>query len=178
MRFVLGADNEKYADHLRRFVHFIVMARLYRDEVICGIMDRGTLQGAALVSVPSRAVTSISLDALREDLWDALGAEARARYETYGTAFARFVPPEHHLHLNVIGVRHAAHGRGYARALLDHVHQLSAADPESSGVSLTTEVEKNVSLYEHFGYRMIGREELTPGLTCWGFFRSDDDTVP
>lgn len=173
MRFVLDYDHPQYAQRLHRFVHFIVMARLYRSEFMHGIVDGGVLQGTALTSLPARPVTSAPLDALREALWNELGPEARVRYEAYGAAFARFVPPDHHYHLNVLAVRHAAHGKGYARVLLEHVHALSRDDPESSGVSLTTENEANVSLYAHFGYRVIGRAEIAPGLTCWGFFRPD-----
>jgi ribosomal protein S18 acetylase RimI-like enzyme len=173
MRFVLGDDREQYPARLRRFAHFIVMARVYRQEFIVGIAEGDALQGAALVSIPARAVTSAPLDALREELWRELGADARARYDAYGAAFARFVPPDHHLHLNVLAVRHAAHGKGYARKLLEHVHALSREDPASNGVSLTTENEANVSLYEHFGYRVVGQVEISPGLMCWGFFRPD-----
>jgi GNAT superfamily N-acetyltransferase len=172
MRYVLGHEDH-YRGHLRRFVHFMVMARVYRNELIAGIAEDGLLQGVALVSVPAHTVTSAPLDALREALWHELGAAARARYEAYGAAFARFVPAEYHYHLNVLGVRHAAHGKGYARKLLDYVHALSRDDPQSSGVSLTTENPANVPLYEHVGYRVIGEVEITPGLVCWGFFRAD-----
>jgi GNAT superfamily N-acetyltransferase len=149
------------------------MARVHRGEHIVGIDEGGMLQGVALVSVPARPVTSAALDALREQTWQEIGADCRARYEGYGTAFAQFVAPEYHLHLNVLAVRHAAQGRGHARTLLDHVHDMSRSDPESSGVSLTTELEANVSLYKHFGYRLLGQLEIAPGLTCWGFFRPD-----
>jgi GNAT superfamily N-acetyltransferase len=171
MRFVLGREREDYPDRLRRFVHFIVMARIHRDEFIFGIEDDGALQGAALVSLPSRTVTSPPLDALRDALWAELGADARARYDSYAATSGRFMPPEYHYHLNVLAVRHAAHGKGYSRPLLEHVHALSAGDSRSSGVSLTTETAKNVPLYEHFGYRIVGQAEFSPGVTCWGFFR-------
>ena len=172
MRFVLES-GERYPQDLRRFVRLIVMARVYRGEFIHGLAEGGVLQGAALVSLPARSVHSEPLEALRSELWDELGAAARARYELYSAASTPMVPPEHHYHLNVLAVRHAAHGRGYARKLLDHVHALSQSDPGSSGVSLSTETEANVPLYEHFGYRVVGRVEVAPGLTCWGFFRPD-----
>jgi GNAT superfamily N-acetyltransferase len=174
MRFVIGPDSARYSEHLRRFVNFIVMARIHRDEVMFGVADEGALQGVALVSVPSRVVVSPSLDAVRDELWAELGADARARYEAYNAIASPFMPRENHYHLNVLAVRHAAHGKGYARPLLERVHALSADDPGSSGVSLTTELEKNVSLYEYFGYRVVGRAEFAPGLTCWGFFRPDE----
>jgi GNAT superfamily N-acetyltransferase len=171
MRFMLGREGD-YQDRLRRLVRFFVMARIHRDEFILGIEDDGTLQGAALVSLPSRTIPSPPLDLLRDELWTELGADARARYDSYAATSGQFMPPEYHYHLNVLAVRHAAHGKGYSRPLLEHVHALSAGDPHSSGVSLTTETAKNVPLYEHFGYRIVGQAEFAPGMMCWGFFRS------
>jgi hypothetical protein len=45
-------------------------------------------------------------------------------------------------------------------------------------VSLTTEVEDNLSLYRRFGYEVIGRAEVTVALTTWGMFRPDADRAP
>jgi hypothetical protein len=41
------------------------------------------------------------------------------------------------------------------------------------GVSLTTEIETNVTLYRHFGYSLLGEVQVAPALTAWGFFRPD-----
>lgn len=171
MQFVLGGDRAGYAERLRRFCHFIVMSRIHRQEFIFGAGQAGMLDGVALVSVPSRALKLAPLDELRNQLWSDLGADAQARYETYNSAVAPFMPPEYHYHMNVLAVRHAAQGRGHARTLLEYVHAFSRHDPASSGVSLTTEKEINVALYEHFGYRQVGRAVVAPGLTAWGFFR-------
>jgi GNAT superfamily N-acetyltransferase len=149
------------------------MSRVYRREFIFGIADGDTLQGVATVSRPSVSANPPELSALREETWIRIGSTARARYETYNSAVARFIPTEPHLHLNMLGVRHTAHGQGLARKLLEMVHALSREDPASSGVSLTTEVEANVSLYQHFGYLLLGRVEFAPGLPAWGFFRAN-----
>ncbi|HEX6790020.1 MAG TPA: GNAT family N-acetyltransferase, partial [Candidatus Krumholzibacteria bacterium] len=101
-------------------------------------------------------------------------AAARARYDAYNAAVTPFMPPEHHYHVNVLAVRHEAQGRGHARTLLEHVHSVARNDPESSGVSLTTETEANVPLYEHFGYRVLGEVDVAPGLRAWGFFRGNN----
>ena len=67
----------------------------------------------------------------------------------------------------------AARGTGQGRALLDHVHAMSAAHPQSPGVSLSTEVPGNVPMYEHFGYRVVGSARVAPELTTWVMFRRD-----
>jgi hypothetical protein len=61
--------------------------------------------------------------------------------------------------------------RGHARALLEAVHALAAADPQSAGVSLSTELAKNVALYQHFGYAVVGHARVSPEMETWSLFR-------
>jgi hypothetical protein len=53
------------------------------------------------------------------------------------------------------------------------VHDLSEEAPWSTGVTLTTELEANISFYEHFGYDRVGSARVDAELTTWGFFRPD-----
>ena len=54
------------------------------------------------------------------------------------------------------------------------VIQLGSDDVrEVVGVTLTTEDQANVSLYEHLGYEVVGQETVAPELRTWGFFRPD-----
>lgn len=78
-----------------------------------------------------------------------------------------------HLHLNMIGVRKRALGTGAGRRLLEAVHERSRADRRSVGVTLTTEDPRNVTLYQYFGYEVVGSHVVAPELTTWGFFRPD-----
>ncbi|MBT8404516.1 MAG: GNAT family N-acetyltransferase, partial [Gemmatimonadetes bacterium] len=64
-----------------------------------------------------------------------------------------------------------ARGSGVGRRLLEAAHRFAVDDPEARGVSLTTEVESNVDLYRHFGYRLIGEATLDGALTSWGMYR-------
>jgi ribosomal protein S18 acetylase RimI-like enzyme len=172
MRFVLG-DSTDYADHLRRLVSFFVEARLYRDEVLLGIDDAQGLTAVALISYPDDRASPPAIAEIRERVWAILGAEARSRYEVFGTAAAPLEIEVPHIHLNMIGVRTRSKGRGLGRALLDAVHGLSAEDSASTGVTLTTELPGNVSLYEYFGYEIVGSVDVGGALTSWGFFRPD-----
>ena len=107
------------------------------------------------------------------NLFSALGGAARDRYNQLGRIWARFAINEPNLHLNMIGVRGTHAGRGLGRLLLDHVHARSVSDPDSTGVTLTTESRDNVPLYEHLGYRLVGHEHVSDSLATWGFFRPD-----
>jgi ribosomal protein S18 acetylase RimI-like enzyme len=175
MRFVLGT-GDGIETRMERLITFFVMARVLREEPILGVRsEEGRLDAVALVSRPGRGASPAELGRIRETLWAELGAAERARYQAFGAATAAFDIETDHLHLNMIGVRRQARGRGLARTLLDAVHVLSLVDPASTGVSLTTEVEDNLSLYRRFGYEVIGRAEVTVALTTWGMFRPDAD---
>lgn len=173
MRFVLGDDATDYDERLRTLVHFFVMARVFRDEVLVGARSAGELVGAALISRPGGPGAPPEFYELRHEVWSALGEDAEARYAAFGAACAPFQVETPHLHLNMIGVRRHAQGTGLSRRLIDSVHERSRQDPKSAGVTLTTEDPGNVSLYEHFGYEIVGQAAVAPGLTTWGFFRPD-----
>lgn len=172
MRFVLDRESKDYGSRLRRLIEFFVTARVLRRELILGVGAPGDLRAVAMISRPDRE-SPPDLAEHRERLWRQLGGAARSRYETFGAACAPFQTDVPHVHLSMIGVRRSSPGQGLGRLLLEEVHRRSAEDPDSRGVSLTTEEEANVGLYEHFGYEIVGRVAVTPDLTTWGLFRPD-----
>lgn len=174
MRFVIGEAGEAYPGRLTRLVRFFVMNRALRDEPMLGISVEGELAGAATVSFPDRPLPAPpAIEPLREELWDALGAEARSRYEACGAAWEPIGVTRPHIHLNMIGVPAPHRGRGLARRLLEAVHDLSGTTAGSEGVSLTTESLGNVDLYQHLGYEVVGRATIAPDLETWSMFRPD-----
>ncbi len=173
MRFVLGTDQEDYERQLQALIRFFVMARVHRNETILGIKGSANLLATALVSRPGGAESPPELGELRARLWESLGASAQSRYKAFGEACSPFDPGVPHLHLNMIGVREESQGQGIGGALIGAVHQLSAEDPISNGVSLTTEDEANVALYRHLGYEIVGHANVTSTLATWAFFRAD-----
>jgi GNAT superfamily N-acetyltransferase len=173
MRHVIGSESSTYDEKLRTLIQFFVMARVFRREIILGMKDGATLSAAALVTRPTAAPEARELAELREQVWSRLGTSARTRYEAFGAAYLPLMSSLPHIHLNMIGVRRAAQGKGFARKLLDHVQRLSREDPESRGVTLTTEDERNVPLYRHVGYELVGHVPVAAGLETWAFFRAD-----
>jgi GNAT superfamily N-acetyltransferase len=174
MRFVLG-EAERYEDRLGALIGFFVQARLLRGEPLLGIEGPDGLLAAAMVSEPGGPPSPPGLADVRERTWATLGPGPRARYEGFGAACAPLlaVAPANHLHLNMIGVRAEAEGRGLGRRLLEQVHDLSARHPTSRGVSLTTEDPNNLSFYKRFGYEMLGEATVAPGLVTWAFCLED-----
>ena len=170
-------EGRRYDDDLRLLITFFVMARVLRVEPILGVEVEGAegspgIAGVATLTLPGSGEAPEALAAYRERTWDTLGEEARARYERLGLMWSEFHASAPHYHLNMIGVRGAAAGRGVGRILLDEVHRRSREDPGSQGVSLTTEDPANVEIYRHLGYRVTAEGEIPGVLRTWGMFRA------
>ncbi len=170
MRFVLGSGGTAYEEALPMLVRLFVMARVLRGEPLLGVEGTSGLDAAAIVSRPGEPSPQ-AFRALADDVWAALGGQARARYRAFTEACAPFHVDAPHLHLNMVGVRRHAQGTGLGRALIEHVQEMSRGDARSVGVTLTTEDPANVPLYEHLGYGIVGQATVSSELTTWGFFR-------
>ena len=157
MKYVLG-EKEDYDNRLRKIVTFFVSARALRNEPLLGIYNSNNkLIAAATVTLPGEISSPTELLKLRDELWSELGSEEKARYENYGNAASSLLPKEPHHHLNMIGIRNAYQGKGLARQLINAVEELASIHPESTGISLNTEVESSVNFYLHLGYELLGK---------------------
>ena len=120
MRFILNSETN-YDHRLKVLIHFFVMARIFREEVIFGIGDRANLMGVALTSNPGNSMIIPKLKNLRDKVWLELGPGPNARYEKFSKTCAQFEVDQPHLHLNMIGVRTDAQGKGFAGKLMDYL---------------------------------------------------------
>jgi len=171
MRFVIGTEHADYDRRLHQLVSFIVFRRMRHGGPLLGVSDEhGHLVGAAIMTLPADPDSPGDVVARRDALWRDVGDDARLRHEAYWKATKPFMTDRPHHHLNMIGVRTANAGTGLARQLLDAVAQIARDDSGSCGVSLTTEVPRNVTLYEHFGYRVTGHAHVRPDVETWGMF--------
>lgn len=194
MKYVLG-KKEDYDTSLRKAVTFFVSARALRKEPLLGIYNsENKLVAAATITLPGEIPSPSELYKLRDKLWAELGSEEKARYDNYGNVAFGLLPKEHHHHLNMIGVRNAYRGKGFARRLINEVEKLVLDHPTSTGISLNTEVESNVNFYLHLGYDLVGKATVgskavtdnsvtdmeshgttvtsVSNLVTWGFFKT------
>lgn len=169
MRYLLADAGEDYERRLRLLVGYFSRSRHLSGDVVWAVEDDGRLVGVANIVRPGTARPP-ELDRFRGQLWNELGEGARRKYEDFSAATAGFNPLEPHFHLSMIGVRRARAGLGIGGRLLAALHGMSAVDPTSTGVSLTTEDPGNVPLYEHFGYEIVGRIGVGD-FVSWSFFR-------
>lgn len=171
MRYVLGPGGHS-PSRLRQLIGYFVLRRVRLGGPMFGARTAdGTLAGVATITVPIESVAPPDLLAARDQVFDTLGQDCRARHDAYARATTLFGSIGPHHHLNMLGVRHALHGQGIGRLLLTAVSDLANSDPESSGVSLTTETSENVKLYEHCGYRVVGEARVADSFQTWGLLR-------
>jgi GNAT superfamily N-acetyltransferase len=171
MRYVLGPGGNTQP-RLRELIGYFVLRRVRLGGPMFGVRaPDGTLAGAATMTVPVEPVAPPDLLAERDRVFEALGHDSRGRYDAYAKAATLFGSIGPHHHLNMLGVRHAWHGQGIGRVLLDAASDLAGADPNSTGVSLTTELETNVKLYEHCGYEVVGEATVGDTFQTWGLFQ-------
>jgi ribosomal protein S18 acetylase RimI-like enzyme len=174
MRFVIGQAGNRYAQCLHTLVHFFTAARFVRNDLVMGVTtDDDKIVAVANINRPGERGSPSSLNELREQVWRELGDAARSRYEAYGEVTRKFVIEQPHYHLAMLGVRSSYAGKGLARRLLDILHERSYRDRESRGVTLNTEDPRNIPLYQHFGYRVIGQARVSDELQTWAFYRDD-----
>lgn len=173
MTYVVGPGQRDFDRRLQRLIELFVLRRL-KYAFALGVSAGDELAGAATMTLPGEPPAPPEIVALNDAVWAELGRDACERYERYKAATQPLSDPRRHHHLNMIGVRHAHMGRGLARPLLEAVARLAEDDPDSAGVSLTTEVPRNVDLYRHFGFRVIGQARVAPELETWSLFRERD----
>jgi len=78
--------------------------------------------------------------------------------------------PEEHWYLAILGVDPKYQGRRFASDLLDGM--FSKTDMEGLPYFVETEGEKNVSIYKHFGFEIVGEYQATQtNETVVGMFR-------
>ena len=174
MRYLLGPPGGDYDERLATLIGLFIETVSLCGGVALGSGEAGVLVAAA-DAVRSDAVEPPEVATRRESAWDRLGEGARSRHEAYKAAIRGFEPNAPFFYLSMLGVRPEFSGRGLARALLEEVQAVSRADPHSTGVFLETEHPRNLSFYEHCGYRLTGHARIGRELESWGFFRPDED---
>jgi ribosomal protein S18 acetylase RimI-like enzyme len=171
MRFVLGPGGNT-APRLSEMIGFFVFRRLRLGGPMLGVRDEtGALVGAAVMTLPAEPEPSAEVLQKRDAVWNVLGQDCRDRHDIYGAHAKTVLVSEPHHHLNMIGIRRSHQGQGLARPLLEAAIAIGSADPNSAGLTLTTETPANVRLYQHFGFDVSGHVHVAPELETWGLFR-------
>ena len=171
MRYTIGEAGADYDRRLHVLIDLFVASRVLRGHPIYAVEDAGRPAAIATTTPTGALQPPEALQPRIDAVWADLGAEAHARFDKLVSVWDSIPMPEPNVHLNMLGTLPSHQGQGLGRLLLERVQELSRATPGSKGVSLSTEDPKNVLLYEHCGYRVIGRERVSDALETWLLFR-------
>jgi ribosomal protein S18 acetylase RimI-like enzyme len=170
MRFVLGPGGDPVR-RLRRLVELFVAARALRDDPMFTAVAGGSARGAMTMSFPPGPEAPPAFARVRDEVWEELGLDARARYDACVEAWTPLGMDVPHAHVNMLGVRAAFRGEGLARLLLERAQETARATGEAEGVHLTTENPGNLLFYRHVGYEVVGHARISSSLETWALFR-------
>ncbi len=79
-------------------------------------------------------------------------------------------PKEPHFYINELAVSHEHQRRGYGRALMEYVENLSNEQVLSTGIALDTSNPDNVKMYEHLGYKVTSEFKFH-GIKGYSMFK-------
>jgi len=95
------------------------------------------------------------------------------RMAIYDEVATKFKPSAPHYYLGVIGTEPTLQGAGIGTQLLKSFCEVSASDPQSSGVYLETAQASNLRFYERAGFAETGRGTLGDA-TLWCMYLSHE----
>ena len=170
MRYFMEGEQTDYGRKLQLLVDFFCEARLWMDWSPLVVRVDKTPVAAALVNPPAATVLTSELRQTLDELKEAVGSAVMNNMLAYEKTCERMEPEAPHHYLGMIGVLPGHQGQGYARLIISYIHEAVDNDPESTGICLNTENPKNVPLYRHLGYEVIGEADVGP-LHTWSMFR-------
>lgn len=173
MRYFFEDKGNDYFRCVRDAMHFVCAARLTLGYSLKGVEEEGRLVAVACINHPEEKEWPASLENDMNTLMESLGEQAATRLGQFGELVGAHHPQQPHFYLVAVGVEPQAQGKGYGRALLELVQEMSQAHPFSTGVGLDTETPLNVPLYQHFDYQVTGQGKLEE-IDIWFFFRPNN----
>jgi GNAT superfamily N-acetyltransferase len=172
-RYVIGEAASDYDGRLRELMNLFVEGRLTRSVPLIGLYDSNDLVGVAVVSPPQEIPPPPELEVCQAQAERRLGPQAMARFEDYEKACEATDPGQVAHYLGMIAVRPDVQRRGIGRRLIKAVKAKARSDPSSTGVTLNTEVETNLSFYKKMGF-IKGAETDLGALHTWSFYWPGD----
>lgn len=152
----------------RVFAVALAVERLH-GRPIYGILRQGKVVAVAVSEVARDSSTGamrLRDCGLLPRFVSAVGLGGTIRAIRLAEELSRNRPREPHLYLKLIGVDPGYQACHYGMALLEHLHALASLRMDLSGIYLETATERNVSYFEHAGYRVLG--EMKPlGVRMW-----------
>lgn len=146
---------------------YLIQSRLVQNSPVLGCRIKGELVGVAVLSEPGEGYTTPELDAKWDHASEVMGDVAMERFNKYGDICDETIPSGPYHYLGILGVLPKCQGQGIGRQLLEVVLEEARSHPESCGVCLNTEVEKNLSFYKQSGFTVFKNTPVDT-IHTWG----------
>ncbi|GGE68502.1 GNAT family N-acetyltransferase [Priestia taiwanensis] len=158
---------------IKKFFRFALAYTNVREQLVIGQKSGEVIQGVACIERPS-SPTNISMQVKVLRLFLAFAFQMKwsafLKINHYMKTTSKRRPKEAHYYLGCIGVNPNEQGKGIGRNLLEVIHRMVDEDSTAAGIGLDTENLRNVSLYEKFGYEVVGEDKLGD-ITIYSMFR-------
>jgi ribosomal protein S18 acetylase RimI-like enzyme len=153
---VAGGDRVRARRMMQTAVRVAKLGRRYSHVLVAkrGVRLVGALNAAQWPHCQLRAGEKLKT---APAILGAMGS-ALVRQLRITSAWSRHDPREPHWHVGPIGVHPEFQGRGVGKALLRSF--LEMVDEQSLPTYLETDVDRNVALYEKFGFKVIAEEGI------------------
>jgi len=175
MRYILKDSNTNYPGHIEALVDFFCETRLTRDWPLLGVYSGQDLVAVAGINEPIFKPWPEALHDVYNRLGKVIGKDAIQRMEAYERQASKYEPEITHYYLGIIGVLPDHQGKGYAKFLIERLIEMSESDPNSNGISLSTEKKENIPIYKHFGFNVMGDSDIEE-LHTWCMYRADKNS--
>lgn len=163
-------DDERAAGERRAFVSFVLDLNRVLGGTPRGLFVDGRLVAAWLLEPPLsgwKRGLAAGVAVLRGlPLLLRLGARRMQWLNRYGALTRASMPDGPWYYLVMIGVVPECQGRGYGTRALCAISEEVGRDEGARGVGLDTENARNVPLYEHFGFEVVGAHALDEAVTA------------
>ncbi|MDG2170594.1 MAG: GNAT family N-acetyltransferase [Opitutales bacterium] len=132
--------------------------------------------GVAVLSEPGEGYTTPELDAKWETASAIMGKVGMERFNKYGGLCDETIPEGPYHYLGILGVLPKCQGQGVGRQLLERVLEEANNHPESLGVCLNTETDKNLPFYRKSGFEVF-RDIPVDTIHTWGMVWEKDSNT-
>lgn len=172
--FRVAGDRKRQVTHL--YLRLLLDMLVATGQPLLAVMLEDRVIGLAAIYEPK--VKASVWGGLRLLLRLTLGAGLPAvwRLLRLMMAIEPHYPTAPYYHLVMLAVHPDFQGRGFGRQLLDRIHALSESHPTSTGVWVETDTQKNILMYEHFGYSLQEQLKFSDAFELSLLFRSNTAT--
>ena len=153
-------------DRFRVMFEYLISARIVRNWPVLIAQIDGRIAGVAVISEPGEEYSTPELDAQWDHACEAMGGQAMERFLKYADACDEGVPSWSHHYLGILGVSPEFQGMGLGGQLVEATKREARSHPNSQGVCLNTEAERNLGFYGKHGFEIID-ERPVDSIRTW-----------